>query len=53
MSETERKSHGYSADVRTELCVNGHTLRIGQLGPDFLVLDDLADQPPGRAASAG
>jgi hypothetical protein len=24
-------------------------LRIGQLGPDFLILDDPADHPPGRA----
>jgi hypothetical protein len=49
MSDAEVKYHGYSADVRMELCVNGRILRIGQLGPDFLILDDPADHPAGRA----
>jgi hypothetical protein len=49
MSGTDLKTHGYSADVRMQLLVNGRSLRIGQLGPDFLILDDLADHPPGRA----
>jgi hypothetical protein len=39
-------SNGYSADVRMQLYVNGHAFRIGQLGPDFLILDDPADLPP-------
>jgi hypothetical protein len=43
------KNHGCSAEVHMELCVNGHRLRIGQLGPDFLILDDLVDHPPGHA----
>ena len=30
-----------------QLCVNGHVFSIGQLGPDFLILDNPADQPPG------
>ncbi len=46
---TDQNNHGYSADVRMELCVSGHTLRIGQLGPDFLILDELANHPPGGA----
>ena len=29
-----------------QLSVNGHIFRIGQLGPDFLILDDPADHPP-------
>jgi hypothetical protein len=31
------------------LCVNGHVFSVGQLGPDFLILDDPADHPPGDA----
>ncbi len=29
-----------------QLRVNGRTFSIGQLGPDFLILDDPADHPP-------
>jgi len=29
-----------------ELRINGHILSIGQLGPDFLILDDPIDCPP-------
>lgn len=31
------------------LSVNGHIFPIGQLGPDFLLLDDTADHPPATA----
>jgi hypothetical protein len=34
------------------LCVNGHVFSIGQLGPDFLILDDPADHPPSAAEIA-
>lgn len=40
---------GYSADVRMHLHVNGHTFTIGQLGPDFIFLDDPTDHPPAQA----
>lgn len=40
---------GHSADVRMHLNVHGRSLRIGHLGPDFVILDDLADHPPGEA----
>jgi hypothetical protein len=40
------EKNGYSADVRMTLCVNGRSFRIGQLGPDFLILDDPAELPP-------
>jgi hypothetical protein len=41
--------HGsYSADVQMHLSVNGHRFSIGQLGPDFIILDDPADHPPGE-----
>ncbi len=31
------------------LSVNGHIFSIGQLGPDFLLLDDPNDHPPTTA----
>ena len=31
------------------LTVNGSKLMIGQLGPDFLILDDPTDHPPAEA----
>jgi hypothetical protein len=38
----------FSADVQMELRVNGRTYSIGQLGPDFLILDDPADHAPAQ-----
>ncbi len=32
-----------------ELYVNGYALSIGQLGPDFLILDNPTDHPPADA----
>jgi hypothetical protein len=46
------RNPGYSADVRMQLCVNGHVLSIGQLGPDFIILDDPIDHPPAGAEVA-
>lgn len=46
MSGDYLKSRGYSTDVRMQLCIIGHTFRIGQLGPDFLILDEPLDYPP-------
>jgi hypothetical protein len=43
---------GYSADVRMQLCINGHVLSIGQLGPDFIILDNPAQHPPADAEIA-
>ncbi len=39
---------GHSAKIEMHLRVNGQTFSIGQLGPDFLILDDPADHPPAR-----
>jgi hypothetical protein len=36
----------HSADVRMTLLLNGHTMSIAQMGPDFLMLDDPVDHPP-------
>ena len=43
---------GHSAVVQMQLSVNGHVLSIGQLGPDFLILDDPCDHPPSEAEVA-
>jgi hypothetical protein len=40
---------GHSADVRMRLLLNGHSLRIAQMGPNFLLLEDTADHPPATA----
>jgi hypothetical protein len=52
MSARKPKGYGHSADVRMELCVNGHILPIAQLGPDFLVLAAPTDHPPSDAEIA-
>lgn len=39
----------YSADVRMRLHIDGRTFPIGQLGPDFVILDDPIDHPPSEA----
>jgi hypothetical protein len=52
MSAANHDNCGYSADVRMELHVNGHIFAIGQLGPDFLILDNPADHPPATAEIA-
>jgi hypothetical protein len=45
-------NRGYSADVRLHLTVNGHLFSIGQLGPDFLIVDDPTDHPPAEGEIA-
>ena len=42
-------TNGHSAVVRMRLVLNGHSLRIAQLGPDFLILREPADHPPSNA----
>jgi hypothetical protein len=41
--------HVHSADVAMNLVINGTTLPVAQLGPDFLLLDGGIDYPPGDA----
>ncbi|HEY2343529.1 MAG TPA: hypothetical protein VGH90_10885 [Chthoniobacteraceae bacterium] len=43
---TSEHHSGHSADVDMELRVNGAVLSIGQMGPDFLLMDSLVDHPP-------
>ena len=39
----------HSADVTLGLLIEGEWLPVGQLGPDFLLLDVVADHPPCNA----
>ena len=41
--------NGHSADVKIDLILNGHTLPVAHLGPDFLVLDHPTEYPGGTA----
>jgi len=40
---------GHSAVVNMSLRVNGLSLRVAQMGPDFLLLDRPVNHPPGEA----
>jgi hypothetical protein len=52
MSVPNLENPSYSTDARMRLCVNGRVFLIGQLGPDFIMLDDPVDQPPAEGAIA-
>ena len=43
----ERSAH--SADVRMQLRVDGHTLTIGHMGADYVIVHDPIDHPPAEA----
>ena len=43
------KESGHSADVQIHLNVNGFTLPVGQLGPEFLILREPTEHPPAEA----
>jgi hypothetical protein len=49
MKDTDSTDGFYSAKIRMHLAVNGYKLTIGQLGPDFLILDHPTDHPPSEA----
>jgi hypothetical protein len=49
MNDTHSTNGCFSADVRMHLTVNGSKLTIGQLGPDFLILDNPTDHSPSEA----
>jgi hypothetical protein len=42
-------SGGHSAQVKMQLLINGRSIPVAQLGPDFLLLDHPFDLPPGNA----
>ena len=41
---------GHSARVTMQLLVGGGSLPVAQMGPDFLLLDNPVDHPPGDAS---
>jgi hypothetical protein len=49
MDNNSSTYRAHSADVRMQLCLNGHILPIAQLGRDFLILKDPIDHPPADA----
>jgi len=40
---------GHSAHVKMRLRLNGDSIRVVQMGPDFLILEAAAEHPPGDA----
>jgi hypothetical protein len=40
---------GHSAQVKMRLLLDGSSIPIAQMGPDFLILQSTADHPPGDA----
>jgi hypothetical protein len=43
---------GYSSHVMMQLFIDGKVLSIGQLGPDFIILENPTDHPPADAEIA-
>jgi len=41
---------GHSAQVKMKLLVNGSSLPVAQMGPDFLLLTEGIDHPPANAS---
>jgi hypothetical protein len=40
---------GHSAKVKMRLLLNGSSLPVAQMGPDFLILESATEHPPGDA----
>jgi hypothetical protein len=40
---------GHSAQVKIRLLIDGGSVPVAQLGPDFLLLDEPFEHPPGNA----
>jgi hypothetical protein len=50
--KTNSTTSGHSADVRIDLCVNGHILSVAQLGPGYVILKEPCEHPPARGEIA-
>ena len=46
---TEKTYGAHSARVEMRLIVNGSSVSITQMGPDFLFVESASDHPPGEA----
>jgi hypothetical protein len=47
--ESIAQYEAHSAEVELSLLINGECLSVGQLGPDFLLLDEVVAHPPTEA----
>jgi hypothetical protein len=45
----EQNYGAHSARVEMQLIVDGSSISIAQMGPDFLLVDSTSDHPPGNA----
>jgi len=45
----ERNYDAHSAQVEMRLIINGSSISIAQMGPDFLLIEGRHDHPPGPA----
>jgi hypothetical protein len=45
----EHNRGAYSARVNMELIVDGSSISVTHMGPDFLIIEPSADHPPGEA----
>jgi hypothetical protein len=41
---------GHSANVRMKLVLKADSIPVAQMGPDFLLVDNAMDYPPGEAS---
>jgi hypothetical protein len=46
----ESSQGGHSAQVNMKLLVNGSSLPVAQMGPDFLLVTEAIDHPPANAS---
>ena len=46
---TEKSYGAHSANVEMRLIINGSSISITQMGPDFLFIESAGDHPPGEA----
>jgi len=47
---TSSSQNGHSAQVKMRLLVNGSSIAVAQMGPDFLLVDAPINHPPGNAS---
>jgi hypothetical protein len=47
---TSSNQGGHSAQVKMRLLVNGSSIAVAQMGPDFLLVDAPINHPPGNAS---
>jgi hypothetical protein len=47
---TSSSQGGHSAQVKMSLLVNGSSIAVAQMGPDFLLVDAPINHPPGNAS---